>query len=117
MKKVPTPLSVGDLVRINKARGAFERGYTPKWSRELFRVTKVMLDERPTVYRIEDYNGESIEGTFYRQELQRVKEPEAFQIEKIIQERRVRGKKQYFVKWLGYPDSFNSWVDQRDMLS
>ena len=32
-RSVPHPLRVGDKVRITKARGAFERGYTPNWTR------------------------------------------------------------------------------------
>ena len=116
-KRVNSPLRVDDLVRITKARGSFERGYTPNWTRELFRVTHVLDDERPVVYRLEDYGGEMIKGTFYRHELQRVKEPQSFTIERVIKTRRRKGKKQYYVKWDGYPDSFNSWVDEKDMMS
>ena len=116
-RKANTPLRVGDLVRISKARSSFERGYTPNWTREIFRITKVLVNERPIVYEIEDYGGEAIRGTFYRQELQVVKEPESFKIEKILETRKRKGgKKQFFVKWLDYPDSFNSWINEEDMV-
>jgi hypothetical protein len=36
---------------------------------------------------------------------------EEFEVEEITGERTVRRKKQYLVKWLGYPVSDNSWVD------
>jgi hypothetical protein len=117
LKKVDAPLHVGDLVRISKTRTSFERGYTPNWTREIFRIVEVMINERPVVYKIEDYSGEKIRGTFYRHELQVVKEPTTFKIETILETRRRKGgKKQFFVKWLGYPDSFNSWVNEEDMI-
>ena len=111
-----TPLRVGDAVRMSKARGAFERGYTPNWTVELFKVCEVLTTERPVVYRVKDYAGDTIRGTFYRHELQKVKEPETYKVEKVIRSRRkAGGGKEYYVKWMGYPDSFNSWVDENDM--
>jgi len=56
-------------------------------------------------------NGEEIQGTFYEQELQKTSQ-DVFRIEKVI---RRRGNKS-LVEWLGYPDSFNSWVDNKDLL-
>ena len=38
-----------------------------------------------------------------------------FEIERILQSRVVRNRKQYLVKWLGYNDFENSWVDAKDM--
>ena len=40
---------------------------------------------------------------------------EEFEVEEIIDERTYRKKKQYLVKWLGYPASDNSWVDAKDL--
>jgi len=40
---------------------------------------------------------------------------EEFEIQEIIDERTHHRKKQYLVKWLGYPASDNSWVDDRDL--
>ena len=108
-------LRVGDMVRITKARGAFERGFTPNWSREIFRVIDVDNYQAPTCYRLADLSGEEILGIFYPRELQKVKEPETYAVEKVIRSRRVRGQKEFLVKWLGYPETFNSWVSENDM--
>ena len=59
-------------------------------------------------YKITDYNGEEIQGLLYEQELQKTKQ-EIFMIEKIIKQ---QGNKS-LVKWLGYDDLFNSWVDNK----
>ena len=64
----------------------------------------------PVTYKITDYNGEKIQGSFYKQELQKMNQ-DIFRIEKIIKQ---QGNKS-LVKWLGYNDSFNSLVDNKDI--
>ena len=44
------------------------KGYTSNWNRELFKVNEVLKTQPPT-YKIEDINGEIIEGKYYEQEL------------------------------------------------
>ena len=53
-------------------------------------------------------NGEEIVGTFYENELQKTNQKE-FRTEKVIKR---KGDKLY-VKWKGYDNSFNSWVDRK----
>jgi hypothetical protein len=60
-EKADPSLNVGDFVRISKARSAFQRGYTPNWSVELFIVDEILATS-PVTYRIRDWNGERIEG-------------------------------------------------------
>ena len=49
-------------------------------------------------------------GNIYEKELQSTKQE--FRIEKII---RRKGDKLH-VKWKGYNDSFNSWINKKDIL-
>ena len=97
---------VGDNVRISKDKNIFAKGYTPNWSEEVFVVTKVQ-NTVPWTYLINDLNGEEIKGSFYEKELQKTNEKE-FRIEK-------KGDKLY-VKWKGYNNSFNSWIDKKDIV-
>ncbi len=106
----------GDHVRIGKSRRAFERGYTPNWTREIFIVRSYLSWTNPPVYTIEDMAGERIAGTFYERELQRVEAPKEFRIERIIKSRGRGEKREHLVKWLGYPDSFNSWISSSDFV-
>ena len=108
-------LKADDFVRVTKARTAFQRGYTPNWSMEVFRVVRI-LPTKAVTYSIKDFNGEPIIGTFYERELQKIKEPQQYDIEEIIRRRTVGGKKQVFVKWVGYPDSFNQWIPEKDII-
>lgn len=90
-------LEVGDHARISKARMSFERGYTPNWTTEIF-VIRSVERTKPVTYRLEDYGGENVKGTFYEKELQKVAKPETYYIERVIKTRNRRGRKQYFVK-------------------
>jgi hypothetical protein len=77
---------------------------------EIFKI-KSRLPTEPPTYELIDYDGEAIKGKFYEQELQKVsKEEDTFKIEQILKTRKKAGKTEYFVKWLGYPAKFNSWV-------
>ena len=49
-------------------RNVFSRGYTSNWNKELFKVNKILKTQPPT-FKIEDMNGEIIEGKYYEQEL------------------------------------------------
>ena len=77
--------------------------------RDIFIITKIQLTI-PVPYKITDYKGEEIQGSFYKQELQKTMQY-TFRIEKIIMQ---QGNKS-LVKWLSYDDSFNSWVDNKDI--
>ena len=62
-------------------------------------------------YVISELNGEEIVGTFYEKELQKTNQKE-FTVEKVIKR---RGDKLY-AKWKGYESSFNSWIDEKDIM-
>ena len=102
--------SVGDKVRITKKKEVFEKGYTTRWTEEIFTI-KEIRETNPITYKLEDLQGEEIEGTFYEPELQKT-EQQIYRIEKIIKKEKGRS----FVKWKGYPDKFNSWVDNKDLI-
>ena len=99
---------VGDKVRISKyKRKVFDKGYTPNWTEEIFVVDKIQYTN-PITYKIKDLNGEIILGTFYGRELSRATQ-EIFRIEKVLKIDKKRGKA--LVKWSGYNNEFDSWVD------
>jgi transposase InsO family protein len=105
---------VGDHVRISKAKRVFKKGYLPNWTEEVFIITNRTNRTEP-IYHIEDLNGEKIDGTFYEKELQRIQLPKEFRIERVISTKKVGRKTQYLVKWLGWADSFNSWVPEEEL--
>jgi len=108
-KRVRYKFELNDTVRISGARRTFDKGYRGNWSQELFKVSTRYPTEPPT-YGLTDQADETIKGKFYAQELQKVKPKDVYKIERVIRTRKRGGKTEYFVKWLGYPDKFNSWV-------
>ena len=73
-------------------------------------VIKEIKNTVPWTYVINDINGEEIFGAFYEKELQKTNQEE-FRIEKVIKK---KGKK-LNVKWKQYDNSFNSWIDKKDL--
>ena len=108
-KKNPK-FKVGDHGRISKYKNIFAKGYTPNWSEEVFVINKIK-NTVPWTYAISDLNGEEITGSFYEKELQKTSQEE-FRIEKVLKR---KGDKLY-VKWKGYDDRFNSWIDKKDLI-
>ena len=104
----PPKFKLGDYVRIPKKKGHFEKGYTPRWTEEVFQVSQI-LNTVPRTYKLIDYNNEPIQGSFYEQELQKT-EQEVFRVKEVIKSRGKGKNKEYFVSWMGYPKEFNSWV-------
>lgn len=102
---------VGDAVRISKLRGVFAKKYLPNWSTEVFRVNKVRLTN-PITYLLIDERGQEILGGFYQEQLQRVQNPDIFLVEKILKKK----GNQIFVKWLGFDNTHNSWIDKKDIV-
>ena len=101
---------VGDHVRISKYENIFAKGYTPNWSEEMFFVKKIKKTV-PWTYVITDLNGKEIVGSFYEKELKKTNQKE-FRTEKVIKR---KGDKLY-VKWKGYNNSFNCWIDKKDLI-
>ncbi len=68
LAKVKPKFKVGDQVRISKTNTPFEKGYKPRYSREIFGIAKVFNTD-PITYNISDLSGEEIQGKFYEKEL------------------------------------------------
>ena len=62
-------------------------------------------------YVISDLNDEEIAGRFDKKQLQKTNQKE-FRIEKAVKR---KGDKLY-VKWKGYDNSFNSWINKKDFV-
>ena len=105
---------VGDYVRLKTSAMVFRKSYEGKtWTEEVFKVVKVIKRD-VHVYQVQDLNGMPIIGSFYSFELENVDlSGNTFIVEKVIKTRRRNNKTEYFVKWKGYRDEFNSWTDDK----
>ncbi|XP_023245063.1 uncharacterized protein LOC111642818 [Copidosoma floridanum] len=98
---------VNNKVYVNKAKNAFEKGYTPT---EIFTVYKALKTHSVTYY-LKDYKDQLISDGFYEQELLKSKYPDIFLVEKVMKKR----INMLYVKWLGFDKSHNSWIDKSDV--
>ena len=101
---------INDKVRISKYKHIFEKGYTPNFTTEIFTVYHIN-NTTPITYLLKDYENNPIKGCFYEVELTKAEHPEIFLVEKVIKK---RGNK-VLVKWLGFSDSHNSWIDKNEI--
>jgi len=75
-------------------RRPFRKEYLGEWSEEIFEIAS-QLPTVPVTY-------EKVTKSDY----------ERFEIDRILKTRKRNGKIQYFVACKGYPNKFNSWVDE-----
>ena len=87
---------IGQRVRISKRKQAFEKGYLPGWSEEIFIISK-KFTTTPVIYAIKYVADEEIKGRFYEPELQ-LKEDNVYDVDKVLKTRRRNGKIEYYVK-------------------
>ena len=94
---------------LMNVKNIFAKGYAPNWSEEVFIVSKIK-NTVPWTYIVSDLNGEEITGSFCAKEVQKASQ-EKFRIEKVLK----RKVDILYVKWKGYDNRFNSWIDKKDL--
>jgi len=109
---------IGQLVRLSLFKDKFKKGYAQKYSEEVFKVS-ARIPSHPPRYRIEDLKNEKVSGSFYTQELKAVNAKETSQInwkvERIVNNRKIKGRKYSLIKWFGYPEKFNTLIPTSDL--
>jgi len=112
LKRKKPLYKIGDYVRIAKQKGKFSRGYNEQTTHEIFKIDRIDVAKKIPLYHLVEYNGrEQIMGGFYEFELTPVN-TEIFRIERIIRRRRFQGKNQLYVKWKGFSDQYNEWINE-----
>lgn len=108
--------NIGDTVRISKQKGKFSRGYKEQANLEIFKIYEIREKSKIPMYLLETYDGsEKIKGGFYDFEITKVNTNNDFRIEKILKTRKRGDITEHFVKWKGFNDSYNSWIQSNDV--
>ena len=55
-------LPVGEYVRLNEIKPTFTKDYTLQNTLEIFKIVHVDTKQSPTIYHLEDLEGEPIKG-------------------------------------------------------
>ncbi|XP_048515868.1 uncharacterized protein LOC125502148 [Athalia rosae] len=101
----------GDKVRVSKLKNVSDKGSTPNWTTKIFTIDQVANTD-PVTYKLKDYRNQPVAGGFHELELLRAANFDTYLIEKVL---RKRGKK-LFVKWLGFDNTHNSWINENNLL-
>ena len=88
-RRVRPKWKAGDRVRLQKQHRPFEKGYLPGWTEEVFLIDRAVPGPVAT-YKIKEWDGTPVKGTFYEQDVQKVDVPDdaLFRVEKVLQRRR-----------------------------
>ena len=104
----------GDYVRLAIIKGIYKKGYEVSYTPEVYVVDSVLIKPKNIrMYTLHNMEDESIKGAFLREEIQKVVfDPQAtYPVEKILSTHGKGRNKTYKVKWLHWPDQFNSFVN------
>eukprot|EP00116_Pleurobrachia_bachei_P005918 sb/3466180/ len=113
----PTKLKLSDTVRITAKKSTFQKGYEQGWSHEVFEISAIKRT-KPITFSVKNIGGATLPRSFYSSEIQLVdKSDNIWRVDSVIKKRKYRGKVEYLVKWKGYPETYNSWVQHRDLFS
>jgi hypothetical protein len=103
---------VGQNVRISKINAKFEKSSAQKFSKEIFKIFKVIRGNPRPVFELEDLNRTPKDGQFYQEELVpvRISKRTVYKIDKILSRRVRQGIREVLVGWRVYPALFGSCV-------
>uniref|UniRef100_A0A914HTU3 Integrase catalytic domain-containing protein n=1 Tax=Globodera rostochiensis TaxID=31243 RepID=A0A914HTU3_GLORO len=106
-----------EFVRMSREKGQFEKGYLPNYGDEILEVDEVLKKVSPVRYKLRDDKGEKFKGSFYGQELARVRKDAetSYRIEKVYRKRRKPdGSTEILVKFIGYPE--REWINESQLV-
>ena len=117
MKKQKPKYKIGDNVRIFAERGNFHRGYMEDYSREHFMITQVMKNLPFPRYKIKEYNGDEITGSFFEDELIKYNPPKdtLYDIEIVKERQNKKGEREVLVHYIGWPKKYDEGKNARDL--
>lgn len=82
-------------------------------------MSNILADINPPLYELVDLQKTKVRGKFYREELTKSPPPKPsdyFFVEKILKTRKIKGQKQFLVKFLYYPSKFNKWITEENLI-
>lgn len=101
-------LRSGDFVRVVRKQNTFQQTFTEKWTREVFRVSKVIQKLPYWMYELQDMNDVKLTGKFYDRELQKISLPPNH----IVKVLKTSGLGRTLKKYVLFADGRKQWVEK-----
>lgn len=107
--------TVGTKVLIKNLPSRFSRGYKRRFNTEQFEIIRVNSKLPIAMYTLKSLNDlQVVDGQFYSYELQPIS-GDLFRFV-VLKKKRVRGKEMLYVKYVGYDDTHNKWINATDVV-
>jgi hypothetical protein len=110
-KQKSPKFKINDFVRIAKKTEVFDKGFLINWSFEIFKVKNV-YKTLPYVYDLIDLNNNEIKGKFYEFEMQKTRFPDTYLVQKVLKKK----NNKIYVKYLGFDNTHNEWINKNDVM-
>lgn len=81
-------------------------GHTHNYSTEIFRIHRVK-NTIPITYTLIDYKDQIIAGSFYKEELKKVKYPDFYLISEVVDCKHGKARVRYY----GMDETYDTWED------
>jgi hypothetical protein len=111
----------GQIVKIFAKKGIFSRGFNRGVTKEYFEIYRVDRRLSKDRYYLKDIQGHKIIGSFYKEYLvpyTPVIDGGNYKIDpkfKDFRRKKIQSVPHIWVKWLGWPEKFNSWIPEKDL--
>ncbi len=109
----------GDYVYVDKKREPFQKSDEVQKSHEVCIVDSVYCYRSPCLYRVRTLLDKPVAGYYYRPQLTLTTKPnltDLFKVESASRPKLIKGVKHYWVKWLGWPDTYSQWVPESQIV-
>ncbi len=86
---------------------------------QVYKIIRVDAGKSPTLYKLADILDGKVPGYYYKEQLVRTEAPKPenfFRIQDILKTEWRGNIKYHLVKYLHYPDKFNKWIPESDLL-
>ena len=107
----------GDVVRVVKHRHVFRRQYDEWSTHELYIIIATKTQEGIPKYTLKTWDNQKVEGDFFEDEIVkvRVNKNTEYKVEEVLFKKTLNGVKGFCVRWLGWPERYDSWVSEKDL--
>ena len=69
MEEQEAKFNIGDYVRKAVDKKLFEKGYTAKWTEDVYIIDDINDDDYPIMYKLKDLQGNTVKSKFYNKQL------------------------------------------------
>ena len=122
-KTLPKPVKyrfeINDACRIVLFDGPLKKSYFQSYSTQIYFISGRYSKSNVHRYKLKDYQNKPVENRSFTQnqiKLVHVNSETIYRIQEVLHQKVIRGVLHSYVKWVDYPDSYNSYIPSKDIV-